>query len=92
MNNDEPYEWNEIKRQSNLEKHGQDFADVRLLQWNLAICTTQIVKGETRILSYVPLNNRLFAVVHTERGVKRRIISFRKANSREMDYYERETD
>jgi len=88
VNDDQSYEWDEAKRQSSLEKHGKNFADVRLLQWDLAFCSTQIVEGEVRILSYVPLNNRLFAVVYTVRGVKLRIISFRKANNREMDFYE----
>ena len=31
------YEWDENKRRINLEKHGEDFADVVLLDWTSAI-------------------------------------------------------
>jgi uncharacterized DUF497 family protein len=34
---------------------------------------------------------RLHVVVYVERGGERRIISARKANSREVEFYERET-
>lgn len=92
MENSNAYEWNEAKRQSNLEKHGVDFADVCLLEWAAALSFNQIVNGETRTLAYAPINSRLFAVVFTMRGNKIRVISFRKANDREMDRYEKETD
>ncbi len=47
--------------------------------------------GETRLIAIAPLGARLHVVVYVERGGERRIISARKANSREVAFYERET-
>jgi uncharacterized DUF497 family protein len=46
--------------------------------------------GETRFLAIGPvisLNDRICAVVYTWRGTERRLISFRKANDREIRKY-----
>ncbi len=40
--------------------------------------------GETRLIAMVPLGVRLHAVVYVERSGEPRIISARKANSREV--------
>ncbi len=72
---------------ANLAKHGVDFADVDLLEWRSATFIDQTVGNEKRTLSYVPISNRVFAVVFTMRGNVTRIISFRKANQREVRRY-----
>ena len=87
MNDNTTYEWDEAKRQSNLDNHSQDFADVRLLNWSVATFETQLISGEERILAYAPMNKRLHAVVYTLRDDALRIISFRKANKREVLKY-----
>ncbi|PHS05871.1 MAG: hypothetical protein COA78_14885 [Blastopirellula sp.] len=87
MKNNDTYEWNEAKRQSNLEKHGVDFANVVLLDWAAALSATQVVSGEVRILVLAPVSKRIYALVYTMRNTKKRIISFRKANKREVRYY-----
>ncbi len=87
MNDNEIFEWDETKRQSNLTNHGQDFADVRRLNWSAATFETQLVSGEERILAYAPMDKRLYAVVYTMRNTIIRIISFRKANKREVLKY-----
>jgi uncharacterized DUF497 family protein len=47
--------------------------------------------GEMRLIALAPVGTRLHVVVFVERGGERRIISARKANSREVAFYERET-
>ncbi|EGF30503.1 hypothetical protein IMCC9480_1319 [Oxalobacteraceae bacterium IMCC9480] len=43
--------------------------------------------GEVREIAYVPLNTRLYFVAYTWRDSVLRVISLRKANQREFDYY-----
>ena len=43
--------------------------------------------GEERRMAYGPVDGRLYALVYTLRGDRRRIISFRKANRREQATY-----
>ncbi|WP_258195689.1 BrnT family toxin [Nitrosomonas ureae] len=46
--------------------------------------------GENRMVALAPIDERLFCVVYVDREDERRIISLRKANRREFDYYEQE--
>lgn len=85
------YEWDEKKRQSNLEKHGENFADVVWLDWGRAHIEpdTRQDYGEARYTALVPRDDdRLMCLVFTPRGRRMRIISYRKANSREKKKYE----
>jgi uncharacterized protein len=86
--------WDERKRLSNLANHGVDFRDLEALEWDRALVFEDRRKdyGETRLIAMAPLGARLHVVVFVERGGERRIISARKANSREVAFYERETD
>lgn len=84
------FEWDEVKRNSNVEKHGLDFQIAQYLEWDLALTVDQLRGSELRHLSYVPLNGRLHAIVWTERNMRIRIISLRKANNREIRAYEKE--
>ena len=43
--------------------------------------------GETRQIAFGFINNRLFVCAYTDRDNERRIISLRKANSREVGRY-----
>ena len=45
--------------------------------------------GETRMIALAPLHGRLHVVCYCQRGEVRWIISFRKANRREVRAYER---
>lgn len=85
------YEWDEQKRRVNLEKHGEDFGDAVLLDWSRAhiIPDTRHDYGEPRYAAFVPRNDaRLMCLVFSPRGRNMRIISYRKANSREIRNYE----
>lgn len=89
MKSKKAYEWDETKRRINLATHGVDFADARLLDWDYALFESQMVSGEVRFLSYAPIDRRVYAIVFTMRGTIIRIISFRKANKREVRNYVR---
>lgn len=83
------YQWDEVKRVENLEKHGADFMAVADFDWSAAIVVPDVRRdyGESRFIAYGPLNGRLHALVFTQRTGARRIISFRKANRREQATY-----
>lgn len=82
------YDWQ--KNQQNIEKHGLDFEQVLDLDFDQALfqADERFDYGEVRQLVYAPLNNRLHIVCFTVRGEIFRIINFRKANKREVKYYE----
>ena len=82
--------WNQAKRQSNYSKHGLDFVHAReVLQSNYCLSVLVQMKGEDRIISYAYAMNYLcvLTLVHTHRYDQIRIISFRKANQKEADFY-----
>ena len=85
-----PYEWDENKRQETLRLRGLDFARVAQMDWRTAVHDRQEREGEVRYSSLAILDDRLHNVVWTRRDPCTRIISFRKANDREMARYERE--
>ena len=77
-------EFDEQKRIQTLEERGLDFARAD------AVADIEDVRrayGERRFKTYGFLDGRLTAVVWTVRGAKRRIISMRKANEREIKKY-----
>lgn len=87
------FEWDEEKREANLAKHGVDFADAEKLDWETAGHLQQTHGPEQRTLTFALLAERLHAIVWTQRGPNKRIISMRKANRREQLRYEQtETD
>ncbi len=85
------FEWDENKRQINIEKHGIDFVDAVKI-FESFVHTTQDTRadyGEVRNVSTGLLNGIEITVIHTPRGDKRRIISVRRARvSERKTYYE----
>ena len=84
------YDWDELKLETNLEKHGLDFNSVYAFQWDTAVTRVSARRGELRLLSYGYIGERLHVVIYVIRERKRRIISLRKANARERRDYERD--
>lgn len=84
------YEWDDEKHKRNLATHGVDFADGEGFEWKK--CYTEQDQrneyGEDRFVSIGPIQKRLYVIVWTMRENKVRIISLRKANSREVKRYE----
>ena len=92
----EPFEWDEEKAENNFEKHGVAFDIVHEFHWPSAIVTedTRRDYGEIRYRIYITDGPRLYVIVATPREKRTRIISLRKANRREIEFYEKaqETD
>ena len=73
----------------NLVNHHMSLALAEELDWD----TLQVKPdsrrdyGEERMIGYALMNTRLYCVVFVDRDESRRIISLRKANSREVKQY-----
>jgi uncharacterized DUF497 family protein len=78
----------------NLAKHQLSLADAAKLDWMAALIWVDSRRdyGEIRQIGLVPINQRLYVVVFVDKKTERRIISLRKANNREYERYEQETD
>jgi len=87
-------EWDEAKRLKNLEKHEVDFEAVAGCDWSLACVVEDVRKdyGERRYVAFAPLNESIHVVVYVVRAGARRLISARKANVREVRFYEAQMD
>ena len=73
----------------NIEKHGVSLVDAVKLEWDYLLAQ-QDNRGEykeVRVIGYLPISNRVYCVVYTDRNSVRRIISLRKANKREVTNY-----
>jgi hypothetical protein len=82
--------WDEVKRQSNLQKHGLDFADadeVLASDYRLDINIVRNAEVRTQSISYAWGFLAVLTVVHTEREHFTRIISFRTASKQEREAY-----
>jgi len=86
MVQDGEYEWDARKALANLSKHGVPFEAVLGFQWNDALILRDERRdyGEPRFLAYGLIDERLHALVFTPRKGRIRVISLRKANSREV--------
>ncbi len=78
------YEWDEAKRQINLDQHALDFEDVHRFGWDTAVIRSSDRSGESRWIAYAYFESRLHAVVYTWRGDVKRIISFRPTRLSEV--------
>ena len=78
----------------NLAKHQLSLADAAKLDWMAALIWIDNRQdyGEIRQIGLVPINQRLYVVVFVDKKTERRIISLRKANNKEYERYEQETD
>ncbi|GHC44850.1 BrnT family toxin [Neogemmobacter tilapiae] len=81
------WEWDDDKRQANRAKHGVDFALVEGFDWASAKTEVDLRRdyGEERFESSGLIGERLCVLVYTPRGNRRRLISLRKANAREVE-------
>lgn len=81
------------KNAASIVKHDVSLVLTAELDWAAAVTTQDVRReyNEDRFKSFVPLNGRLHAVGYVLRDGVMRIISLRKSNGREVDFYERET-
>ncbi len=77
------------KNARNIAERGLSFERVSELDWDTAVVVedTRRDYGETRLLVMARLDGRLHAVVVTPRGEDLHVISFRKANKKEVNRY-----
>ena len=82
-----------IKNQINIQKHGLDFELVYDFDWDSAWIYEDNRRDydEIRYIAYGMLEKRLHFVCFTEIDLGIRIISFRKANKREVKSYEQKS-
>jgi uncharacterized DUF497 family protein len=86
------FKWDPKKEALNIEKRNLDFASASQI-WDGPIVAKVDERrdyGETRIIATGEFDGSVLVVVYTWRGETRRIISARKANSREKRLYEEE--
>jgi uncharacterized DUF497 family protein len=83
------FEWDEKKCESNVRKHGLDFADCKAAfnGYTVTAEDTRADYGEQRFVTIGLVKGRVISVVHTETGEKIRIISARKATRREQEAF-----
>ena len=85
------FEWDEVKSEACYRERGFDFAYAALAFADpdrIAQQDTRYIYGEDRYQLIGRIDGRLFVLVYTPRNDVVRIISARKANSREVRRYE----
>lgn len=84
------FEWDEIKNQSNIQKHGIDFNDVLDIFKHplLSMLDNRENYREDRWIGIGWIKNIIAVVVYTESDDVIRIISARKATKNEVRHYE----
>ncbi|MEM8502336.1 MAG: BrnT family toxin [Cyanobacteria bacterium P01_D01_bin.1] len=89
---DADFEWDELKNEVNIAKHGFDFADAYLIFRTPMVveADTRFDYGEDRYVGIGLLEGRIVVIVYTEVDEQVvRVISLRKALSHERRRYER---
>ena len=78
-----------LKNHQNFLKHGLYLSLARQLDWEDALIWPDLRKSyfEDRMSLLVPSGQQLFFVAFVDRDSLRRVISLRKANSRELKRY-----
>ncbi|MDY0961722.1 BrnT family toxin [Massilia sp. CFBP9026] len=78
-----------VKSESNTAKHGISLAEAMRFEWDDALIWNDERKhyGEARLCAIGYIDLRLYYIVYVLRDDVRRIISLRKANSREVKRY-----
>jgi uncharacterized protein len=83
------FEWDEVKRLGNIQKHGLDFLDASEVFAGNIIEYEDLSEDydELRFKAYGLLAGFVVHVVYTPRGSNLRIISMRKATTYETEEY-----
>ena len=85
--------WDEAKRESNLAKHGLDFADAYLVYENPAKVTLSSTRKEedrSVDIAFVEKAGSVLTLVYVERDEDVRVVSFRRASGKERELYEQD--
>ena len=83
------FEWDEEKRQSNIEKHGFDFEIAKYVLSDPNVIRIKVDNyekyGETRSLAFGKVDNYRLCLCYTMRGKIYRVISLHIANKKEWE-------
>lgn len=81
------------KSRANQQKHGIPLKLAKRIDWSEVWCAPDNRRdyGELREIGYAHVKGHLYCVVFTQRGKSFRVISLRKANSREVKRYVEQT-
>ena len=84
-----PITFDPRKNDDNIRERQLSFDEVSKLEWSSAVIIEDVRKdyGERRFRVFGYIEERLYAVVFTPREDAVHVISFRKANSREVKQY-----
>lgn len=83
------FTWDKRKCAVNLRKHGIDFAHAATIFRGFTLTAEDVREpyGEQRFLTLGMLDRQVVSIAHTETSEAIRIISIRKANRHETNYY-----
>jgi uncharacterized DUF497 family protein len=83
------FEFDPAKEEANLAKHGVSLtlAEALFAGPHVWVQDDRFDYGEVRQVAFGRIRERLFVCVFVDRGSTRRVISLRKANSREVKRY-----
>lgn len=83
------FEFDPQKDAINLSKHGLSLAVAVQINWDAALVwiDDRADYGEMRMVALAPMEVTLLYVAFVDRESVRRIISLRRANRREVNYY-----
>lgn len=84
------YEWDREKDRANVEGGRLGFAAIEDFEWETALIISSDRQGERRWAAIGLLGSTLYHVVYTNRGERKRIISFRMASRAERTRYVKE--
>ena len=84
------FEFDPAKEEANLAKHAVSLtlAEVLFAGPHVSVQDDRFDYGEVRQVAFGCILERLFVCVFVDRGSTRRVISLRKANSREVKRYD----
>lgn len=82
-------EFDPVKDQANVAKHGVPLSLAAELDWDHALVWVDVRRdyGEVRMIALAPKTGILYCAAFVDRGVVRRVISLRRANRREVKHY-----
>jgi uncharacterized protein len=82
-------EFDPVKDEANIVKHGLSLLKAGELDWDAALVWVddRFAYGEVRMIALAPETEILYYVAFVDRGEARRIISLRQANRREVKHY-----
>jgi len=83
------FEWDEVKRQTNLSNHKFDFTEAEIVFSGITFAfeDDRFEYGEDRFITLGLLRETVVVIAHTERNDTVRVISMRKGTNNEQRLY-----